>query len=157
MRPASICAFFAVIRSAPGGSMSSSTARLAAACESRSATKNGFPFQAGSLNRRSFGSNPAGTVSLSLSHWVRVRGGTCASATARCSPTLNTCNGCHGAVETNTNFLHIAPRLPGQASELSPFLTGTVVPDPITGAPRTLNDLARRNADLKTLVCPPGN
>ena len=80
--------------------MSSSTARLAAACESRSATKNGFPFQAGSLNRRSFGSNPAGTVSLSLSHWVRVRGGTCASATARCSPTLNTCNGSPAAWRT---------------------------------------------------------
>ena len=69
--------------------MSSSTARLVAACARRSATKNGLPFQAGSLNRRSFGSSPGGTVSASVSHWVSVLGGTCASATARFSPTLN--------------------------------------------------------------------
>ena len=33
------------------------------------------------------------------------------------------------------------------------FLTGISTPDPVTGAPRSFNDLARRNQDLKQLVC----
>ncbi len=73
---------------------------------------------------------------------------------ARFHLSLNTCNGCHGSQETNTGFLQISPRFPGQSATLSPFMTGTTVSDPVTGAPRTLNDLGRRNADLKTLVCP---
>jgi hypothetical protein len=32
-------------------------------------------------------------------------------------------------------------------------MTGTTVFDPITGEPRTLNDLGRRNDDLERLVC----
>jgi hypothetical protein len=67
---------------------------------------------------------------------------------------LNTCNGCHGP-ETGTNFLHIAPRFPGQEAQLSGFLTGITVGDPITGQPRTFGDLAARNADLTALVCTP--
>jgi hypothetical protein len=66
---------------------------------------------------------------------------------------LNTCNGCHSSQETNTGFLMITPRGPGQEAGLSPFLTGTVTFDPVTG-PRTLNDLARRNRDMHFLVCP---
>lgn len=67
---------------------------------------------------------------------------------------LNTCNGCHGA-ETGTTFLHIAPRFPGQVSQLSGFLTGINLSDPITGAPRTFNDLLARKNDLTQLVCTP--
>lgn len=72
---------------------------------------------------------------------------------ARHKFSLNTCNGCHGASETGTFFLHVNPRFPGQEASLSGFLTGITVGDPITGAPRTFNDLGRRNADLKQLVC----
>ena len=71
---------------------------------------------------------------------------------------LNTCNGCHGP-ETGTNFLHIAPRFQGQPSQLSGFLTGITLPDPVSGVPRTFGDLAARRADLTSLVCspPPGS
>jgi hypothetical protein len=65
---------------------------------------------------------------------------------------LNTCNGCHGQ-ETGTGFLHIAPRFPGQESQLSGFLTGITVPDPVSGVPRSFGDLAARKADLTSLVC----
>ena len=75
------------------------------------------------------------------------------SGEARFHLSLNTCNGCHGP-ETNTTFLQISPRFPGQTAQLSGFLTGTTVFDPQTGVSRTLNDLARRNTDLKALVCP---
>ncbi|APR82284.1 Hypothetical protein A7982_07633 [Minicystis rosea] len=74
---------------------------------------------------------------------------------ARHKFSLNTCNGCHGAQETGTGFLHINPRDPGTVAQLSGFLTGVTLPDPVTGVPRTLNDLGRRNQDLKALVCPP--
>jgi len=72
---------------------------------------------------------------------------------------LNTCNGCHGGETgaqfgTNTAFLQVFPRLPGQEAGLSSFLTGETTPDPLTGAPRTFNDLARRREDLKLFVCP---
>lgn len=73
---------------------------------------------------------------------------------ARHQLSLNTCNGCHSG-ETGTSFLQIFPRLPGQVSQLSGFLTGETVPDPVTGAQRSFNDLARRARDLATLVCPP--
>jgi hypothetical protein len=72
---------------------------------------------------------------------------------ARHKFSLNTCNGCHGTEETGTRFLHINPRDPGTVAQLSGFLTGITVPDPVTGVPRTLNDLGRRNQDLKALVC----
>ncbi len=67
---------------------------------------------------------------------------------------LNTCNGCHGA-ETGTAFLHIAPRFPGQEAQLSGFLTGITVSDPVSGVPRTFSDLAARQKDLSSLVCAP--
>ena len=72
---------------------------------------------------------------------------------ARFHVSLNTCNGCHGP-ETNTGFLMVNPRFPGQEASLSGFLTGTTVFDPFSGQVRTLNDLARRRADLSALVCP---
>ncbi|XXX72106.1 LamG domain-containing protein [Sorangium sp. So ce134] len=74
---------------------------------------------------------------------------------ARHKFSLNTCNGCHGAAETGTPFLHVNPRAPGNEATLSGFMTGIDIADPVTGEPRTLNDLGRRNQDLKTLVCEP--
>ena len=66
---------------------------------------------------------------------------------------INTCNGCHSQ-ETGSGFLQISPRFSSSEATLSPFLTGTTVNDPVTGQPRTLNDLARRNAGLASVVCP---
>lgn len=66
---------------------------------------------------------------------------------------INTCNGCHSSQETNTTFLQIEPRFPGSQAGLSGFLTGTIVEDPQTGELRSFNDLARRNADLRAIVC----
>ncbi|WP_437515627.1 hypothetical protein [Sorangium sp. So ce1099] len=76
-----------------------------------------------------------------------------ASNEARHKFSLNTCNGCHGAAETGTAFLHVFPREPGVEASLSGFLTGTSIPDPVTGEPRAFNDLGRRNQDLRALVC----
>lgn len=75
------------------------------------------------------------------------------NANARHVFSLNTCDGCHGA-ETATGFLQINPRVANQVSTLAGFLTGITVPDPVTGTNRTFNDLARRAADLRSLVCP---
>lgn len=72
---------------------------------------------------------------------------------ARFHQSSNTCNGCHGP-ETNSSFLMVTPRFPGNEATLSPFITGTTVFDRFSGQSRVLNDLARRKADLTTLVCP---
>ncbi|WP_437542114.1 LamG domain-containing protein [Sorangium sp. So ce367] len=74
---------------------------------------------------------------------------------ARHKFSLNTCNGCHGSQETGTGFLHVNPRSPGNEASLSGFMTGITVGDPVSGEPRTLNDLRRRNQDLTALVCEP--
>jgi Concanavalin A-like lectin/glucanases superfamily len=66
---------------------------------------------------------------------------------------LNTCNGCHSTQETGTFFLQINPRSSGSEASLSGFLTGNTVSDPVTGIARSNNDLHRRNADLKSVVC----
>jgi hypothetical protein len=71
---------------------------------------------------------------------------------ARFHFSINTCNGCHGP-ETNTTFLQISPRFPGQEAPLSPFLTGTNAFDFFSGQTRSLNDLARRRDDLTSIVC----
>lgn len=74
---------------------------------------------------------------------------------------LNTCNGCHGG-ETGAflpplappsgsiGFVHVAERDPGVEAHLSGFLTGAGMPisDPVSGVPRTFDDLTRRAADL---------
>ncbi|HET7505518.1 MAG TPA: LamG domain-containing protein [Kofleriaceae bacterium] len=67
---------------------------------------------------------------------------------------LNTCNGCHSAQETGVVFLQISPRFPGSPAQLSGFLTGTTINDPVTGQPRVFNDLRRRRLDLEGVVCP---
>ena len=72
---------------------------------------------------------------------------------ARHKFSMNTCNGCH-AGETQTEFVHVAPREAGRVAALSPYLKGTTVTDPVTKSTRVLNDLGRRAEDLKALVCP---
>lgn len=68
---------------------------------------------------------------------------------------LNTCNGCHGA-ETQTFFLHVSPRDVGQEAQLSGFLTGETVQDPVVPTTtRTLDDLQRRANGLRAFLCTP--
>src|SRR5262249_10342932 len=68
---------------------------------------------------------------------------------------INTCNGCHSTQETGTFFTQVSPRFaPFSESSLSGFLTGTTVFDPAEGIQRNFNDLSRRQADLKAIVCP---
>jgi hypothetical protein len=71
---------------------------------------------------------------------------------ARHKFSLNTCNGCH-AGETATEFTHISNRAAGQTAQLSLFLRGGTVQDPVTLLSRPFDDLGRREQDLKTLVC----
>jgi hypothetical protein len=66
---------------------------------------------------------------------------------------LSTCNGCHSPQETGTFFQHVSIFGTGTAA-LSPFLRGTTIGDPVTGEPRTFNDLRRRAEDLASIVCP---
>lgn len=101
------------------------------------ATFNGTPFLAGSAL-----TNPG--------HFWNAPGIT--NPDARFHFSVNTCNGCH-AGDTNTAFLHVAPRNPGQVAQLSGFLTGTVVPDRVTGTPRTFNDLSVRSESLLAVLC----
>lgn len=65
---------------------------------------------------------------------------------------VNTCDGCHGS-ETSTGFLHVGNRSKGALAPLSGFLTGTTVNDPVSGKPRTFNDLARRKTDFASFLC----
>lgn len=75
------------------------------------------------------------------------------SAQARHKFSVNTCSGCH-AGETQTDFVHVAPREAGRVAALSPYLKGTTVTDPVTRTTRVFDDLGRRAEDLKALVCP---
>ena len=59
---------------------------------------------------------------------------------------------CH-AGETQTQFVHIAPRVIGQASALSPFLSGTTAKDPTSGVSRAFGDLERRKRAFANLIC----
>ncbi len=101
------------------------------------ATFNGTPFLAGSAL-----TNPG--------HFWNAPGIT--NPDARFHFSVNTCNGCH-AGDTNTPFLHVFPRGQGQVAQLSGFLTGTVVPDRVTGTPRTFNDLSVRSESLLAVLC----
>ncbi len=73
------------------------------------------------------------------------------SPLARHKFALNTCAGCHFR-ETGTGFTHVGVRSLGQQAPLSGFLTGTTIPDPISGDPRTFADLGRRALDLKHVL-----
>ncbi|NNC90023.1 MAG: hypothetical protein HKN82_16315 [Akkermansiaceae bacterium] len=72
-----------------------------------------------------------------------------------------TCSGCHGGEASGSPsfppggvgsfpFVHVGQRNPGVEASLSNFLMGTnmPMPDPVSGVPRTFNDLLRREADL---------
>ncbi|NMO18010.1 hypothetical protein HPC49_14810 [Pyxidicoccus fallax] len=72
---------------------------------------------------------------------------------ARHKFSMNTCSGCH-AGETQTEFVHVAPRSAGRTAALSPYLKGTTVTDPVSKGTRVFDDLGRRAEDLKALVCP---
>jgi hypothetical protein len=78
------------------------------------------------------------------------------SAKARFVFSRNTCNGCH-ARETDTDSTHINPSVtPGSAGQLSAFLTGGTVTDPVDGSTHTFGDLDRRVGQLSnaaTLDC----
>jgi hypothetical protein len=76
-----------------------------------------------------------------------------ASPEARRQFSLHTCDGCHGANETGTEFVHVANREVGAASHLSGFLMGIALEDPVTGQLHTYNELGRRKLDLERLVC----
>jgi hypothetical protein len=93
----------------------------------------------------------AGAVFNDLSSWFAPG---IADNEARFHFAVNTCNGCHSSQETGTFFLQITPRSFGSEAFLSGFLTGTTVSDPVTGQPRSFNDLQRRASDLKAIVCP---
>jgi hypothetical protein len=67
---------------------------------------------------------------------------------------LNTCNGCHGR-ETMTVFTHVQEAPFGTQPQLSGFLTGTTVIDPLSGTARDFNELERRRQDLQNLVDTP--
>jgi len=71
---------------------------------------------------------------------------------ARHEFSLNTCNGCHGD-ETNTPFLHISTRQAGAESQLSGFLEGVEVTDPVHSSVRRFGDLDRRATDMEALLC----
>lgn len=76
-------------------------------------------------------------------------------STLRFRFSLNTCNGCHGA-ETSTFFLHVNPRAAGQEAQLSSFLTGVTVQDPVVPTTsRRLNDLQRRANGFRAFLCAP--
>lgn len=55
--------------------------------------------------------------------------------------------------ETATEFTHISNRAAGQPAQLSLFLRGGTVRDPVTLSARSFDDLGRRAQDLRTLVC----
>jgi hypothetical protein len=69
---------------------------------------------------------------------------------ARAAFSANTCSGCHG-VETGTSLKQVLRRLPGMASDLSPFLKGVTLTD-MCGISRTYGELERRRVDLCQLL-----
>jgi hypothetical protein len=101
-------------------------------------TFNEVPFLTGSVTNDLNGWDPAGVNNPEARHKFSV----------------NTCNGCHSLRETNTPFLQVNPRGPGQVAFLSGFLTGTTVFDRRNGTTRSFNDLRRRSRDLHALICP---
>lgn len=117
--------------------INNNTAALLAGTHGVPATFNGVPFLAGSAI------TPGGLF------W-NAPGITNNEARFRFS--INTCNGCH-AGETGTPFLHVAPRPAGVPAQLSTFLTGKVQPDPVTGAPRNMNDLQTRMGLIGEVLC----
>jgi hypothetical protein len=87
--------------------------------------------------------------------------GTIYNLNARHEFSKATCSGCHTR-ETDTDFVHIAKRKPGEESELSDFLTGDDMPktDPVTDDARHFHELLDRQAKLDVaanLTCGPSD
>ncbi|MCK6590331.1 MAG: hypothetical protein L6Q76_22430, partial [Polyangiaceae bacterium] len=70
-----------------------------------------------------------------------------ADSEARHNFALSTCNGCHTG-ETGTTFTHVKNRAAGVESNLSGYMTGITVNDPVSNVPRTFNELASRAQDM---------
>jgi hypothetical protein len=95
------------------------------------------PFRAGSaLTPFGFFWNPPGVKNNEARHRL----------------SLNTCNGCHSG-ETDTQFLHVSPRAAGVETQISRFLGGENIPDPVTGENRFFGDLQRRAEDFSSIAC----
>jgi hypothetical protein len=76
-------------------------------------------------------SNPGGVTNLEARHIF----------------SLATCNGCHNG-EHVALFTHISKRNAGSPPQLSGFLTGITVNDPVSGVSRTFNELLARQLHL---------
>jgi hypothetical protein len=70
---------------------------------------------------------------------------------------FNACNGCHHRETDTGNFLHVANRAQNAEAELSGFLKGIKVEDPVnTGTFREFKDLALRAEALKLIATETG-
>lgn len=116
--------------------INANTSALLAGTHVVPATFNGAPFLGGS------------SITQPQTFW-RAPG---VNPEARFQFSVNTCSGCH-AGETGTPFLHISPRGPGQVAQLSSFLTGKTMSDPVTAQPRTFNDLDFRASSIGAVLC----
>ena len=79
--------------------------------------------------------------------------GGCTNDDIRFNFSVNTCSGCHQS-ETGAPFLHVSNRGQNNETQLSGFLVGGEISDPVSGDPREFNDLERRMLDLCNLVSP---
>ncbi len=64
---------------------------------------------------------------------------------------LNTCSGCH-RTETVVDFVHIGSREAGQEAELSSYLLGETVNDPVSNTERSFSEIERRVSDYSVLL-----
>jgi len=64
---------------------------------------------------------------------------------------LNTCSGCH-RTETGVLFVHIGFREAGQEAELSSYLLGETVNDPVSNTERSFSEIERRVSDYSVLL-----
>ncbi len=64
---------------------------------------------------------------------------------------LNTCSGCH-RTETGVPFVHIGSREAGQEAELSSYLLGETVNDPVSNTERSFSEIERRVSDYSVLL-----
>jgi len=81
------------------------------------------------------------------------------SSEARREMAIKTCNGCHSMNETGTGFVHLKPRIRGEISSISGFLTGISMADPVNPRlePKTFDALEERKTLMTSLLtqsCP---
>jgi hypothetical protein len=105
------------------------------------ALPDGTPFLGGASNM------------VFATHWAGPRNGPAINSNeARHIFSMNTCNGCH-ARETGTTFTHIRPAPFGLMPNLSGFMTGIDVPDPVDrNTIRSFNELNRRAIEFESIV-----